>query len=79
MITYRRQYAHGMVIGFHYRRPLHGRGAGIFLPVGGRGPTAGGVSVPAGSMARILAWAGPSRKPHIAIGTASGLTAVARY
>ena len=30
-------------------------------------------------MRRILAWADPGRDPHIAIGTASGPTAITRY
>lgn len=58
---------------------MRGRGAGIFLHVNGRGATAGCVSVPADAMDRILAWADPARDPHIAIGTASGATAITRY
>ncbi len=73
------QYARAMVIAFNYRRPVRGRGAGIFLHVNGRGATAGCVSVPADAMARILAWADPARRPHIAIGTASGPTAITGY
>jgi hypothetical protein len=30
-------------------------------------------------MRRILAWADPARRPHIAIGTVSGPTALTRY
>jgi hypothetical protein len=30
-------------------------------------------------MRRILAWADPVRRPHIAIGTTGGATAVTRY
>ncbi|MGW0913579.1 L,D-transpeptidase family protein [Streptomyces sp. NPDC002784] len=79
LITYTGQYAHALVIGFNYARPVRGRGAGIFLHVHGRGATAGCVSVPAGDMRRILRWADPSRMPHIAIGTTSGPTAITRY
>ncbi|NBE50899.1 L,D-transpeptidase family protein [Streptomyces boluensis] len=76
---YGRQYAHALVVGFNYERPVRGRGAGIFLHVNGRGATAGCVSVPAAAMARILAWADPAATPHIAIGTRSGATAITRY
>ncbi|GAA2979852.1 L,D-transpeptidase family protein [Streptomyces fulvorobeus] len=79
LVTYGTQYAHALVIGFNYERPVRGRGAGIFLHVDGAGATAGCVSVPAASMSRILAWADPGRHPHIAIGTRSGRTAVTRY
>lgn len=79
LITYDAQYAHALVIGFNYDRPVRGRGAGIFLHVNGRGATAGCVSVPGGAMRRILRWAEPDRRPHMAIGTASGATALTRY
>jgi L,D-peptidoglycan transpeptidase YkuD (ErfK/YbiS/YcfS/YnhG family) len=77
LVDYPAQYARALVIGFNYARPVHGRGAGIFLHVNGKGATAGCVSVPASAMASILAWADPRRSPHIAIGTESGPTAVA--
>ncbi|QGV81553.1 L,D-transpeptidase family protein [Streptomyces ficellus] len=79
LVTYGERYAHAVVIGFNYDRPVRGRGAGIFLHVAGAGPTAGCVAVPAGAMRRILAWADPARRPHMAIGTASGPTALTRY
>lgn len=79
LVTYRAQYRHALVTGFNYARPVRNRGAGIFLHADGRGATAGCVSVPADAMARILAWADPSRAPHIAIGTESGPTALTRY
>ncbi|MFE6285320.1 L,D-transpeptidase [Streptomyces sp. NPDC057877] len=79
LVSYGTQYAHALVIGFNYRHPVRGRGAGIFLHVNGRGATAGCVSVPADAMRRILAWADPAGRPHIAIGTESGPTAVVRY
>ncbi|MFJ8595968.1 L,D-transpeptidase [Streptomyces sp. NPDC093598] len=78
LITFSAQYAHALVIGFNYERPVRGRGAGIFLHVNGRGPTAGCVSVPKEAMRRILVWADPARRPHIAVGTKSGITAVTR-
>lgn len=79
LITYRGQYAHALVVGFNYHRPVRGRGAGIFLHVNGRGATAGCVSVPKKSMRAILRWADPARGPHLAIGTGSGRTAITRY
>ncbi|GAA3369347.1 L,D-transpeptidase family protein [Streptomyces sannanensis] len=79
LFDYRAQYAHALVIGFNYDRPVRGRGAGIFLHVNGRGATAGCVSVPAEAMKRILAWADPKHSPHIAIGTGEGPTAITRY
>ncbi|WP_093774373.1 L,D-transpeptidase [Streptomyces sp. yr375] len=79
LVTYRTQYAYALVIGFNYGEPVRGRGAGIFLHVNGRGATAGCVSVPVGAMRRVLAWARPGRRPHLAIGTADGRTAITRY
>lgn len=79
LVTYGTQYARALVIGFNYSRPVRGRGAGIFLHVNGKGATAGCVSVPAAVMDRILAWADPARRPHIAVGTESGPTAITRY
>ncbi|MEU7153815.1 L,D-transpeptidase family protein [Streptomyces sp. NPDC039022] len=79
LADYPAQYRRALVIGFNYHRPVRGRGAGIFLHVDGRGATAGCVSVPARAMARIVAWVRPAARPHIAIGTDSGRTAVTRY
>ncbi|MER7407059.1 L,D-transpeptidase family protein [Streptomyces sp. NPDC000070] len=79
LITYGERYAHALVVGFNYERPVRGRGAGIFLHVNGRGATAGCVSVPKAAMRRILAWAAPSKRPHLAIGTVSGPTALVHY
>lgn len=79
LISYGALYAYALVIDFNYERPVKGRGAGIFLHVKGRGATAGCVSVPEEAMKRILKWADPRRKPHIAIGTANGPTAITRY
>jgi L,D-peptidoglycan transpeptidase YkuD (ErfK/YbiS/YcfS/YnhG family) len=79
LISYTTQYVYGLVIGFNYDRPVRGRGAGIFLHVNGQGATAGCVSVPEDAMQQILRWADPDRKPHMAIGTADGTTAITRY
>ncbi|MFJ9630475.1 L,D-transpeptidase [Streptomyces sp. NPDC101175] len=79
LISYATQYAYGVVIGYNYAKPVKGRGAGIFLHVNGRGATAGCVSVPVDAMRRILGWVDPARGPHLAIGTASGSTALDRY
>ncbi|NML53523.1 L,D-transpeptidase family protein [Streptomyces sp. R302] len=79
LVAYRTQYAHALVIGFNYARPVRMRGAGIFLHVNGKGATAGCVSVPADAMRAILAWADPGRRPHIAVGTRRGPTAIVRY
>ncbi|CAM5573462.1 hypothetical protein GCM10010329_72180 [Streptomyces spiroverticillatus] len=73
------QYAHALVVGFNYDRPVRGRGAGIFLHVNGPGATAGCVSVPKGAMRKILRWVDPGQKPHIAVGTMRGKTAITRY
>lgn len=79
LITYPAQYARAMVIGFNYAKPVRGRGAGIFLHVDGEGATAGCVSVAAGVMDRVLAWADPAKHPHIVIGTSAGELAVTGY
>lgn len=79
LVSYPKQYAYAMVIGFNYTEPVRGRGAGIFLHVNGSGATAGCVSVSADAMRRVLRWADPDRAPHIAIGTTSGRTAITRY
>ncbi|KOU29240.1 hypothetical protein ADK52_06365 [Streptomyces sp. WM6372] len=79
LVTYEKQYAHALVIGFNYEQPVHGRGAGIFLHVNGKGATAGCVSVPERAMRAVLRWADPRRRPHIAIGTGEGPLAVTRY
>ncbi|GAA2308471.1 L,D-transpeptidase family protein [Streptomyces kunmingensis] len=79
LADYKKQYAHALVIGFNYHRPVRGRGAGIFLHVNGRAATAGCASVPKADMRRILKWVRPGRSPHLAIGTAGGATAITRY
>ncbi|MGW8765981.1 hypothetical protein ACWGN5_26135 [Streptomyces sp. NPDC055815] len=79
LASYGTQYAYALVIGFNYERPVRGRGAGIFLHVNGRGATAGCVSVPEDAMRAVLAWADPARRPHIAVGTRGGPTAITGY
>ncbi|GGM00391.1 hypothetical protein GCM10010129_49890 [Streptomyces fumigatiscleroticus] len=79
LISYRTQYAYAMVVDFNYHEPVRGRGAGIFLHVNGRGPTSGCVSVPARAMRSLLRWADPAARPHLAIGTEHGPTAITRY
>ena len=79
LISYDAQYGYGLVIGFNYEEPVRGRGAGIFLHVNGKAATAGCVSVPEDAMQQILTWVDPDEKPHIAIGTVDGATALTRY
>ncbi len=79
LIAHDPQYAYAFVIGFNYQKPVRERGAGIFLHVNGKAATEGCVSVPEDAMRRILEWVDPSRGPRIAIGTASGPTAITRY
>ncbi|MFK0291866.1 L,D-transpeptidase [Streptomyces sp. NPDC090442] len=79
LADYDTQYTHALVIGFNYAKPVRDRGAGIFLHVNGRAATAGCVSAPADAVRRILAWVKPHQRPHIAIGTTSGPTAITRY
>ncbi|MGW1539714.1 L,D-transpeptidase family protein [Streptomyces sp. NPDC002309] len=79
LVSYGPLYTHALVIGFNYGKPVRGRGAGIFLHVTGKGPTAGCVSVPEDAMRRILLWAKAGGRPHIAVGTESGTTAITRY
>lgn len=67
LVTYEKQYAYALVIGFNYDRPVRGRGAGIFLHVNGDGATAGCVSVPEEAMLRILRWVRADAHPRIAI------------
>ncbi|MFJ5262848.1 L,D-transpeptidase [Streptomyces sp. NPDC088387] len=79
LVTYPVQYAHALVVGFNYDKPVRGRGAGIFLHVNGSGPTAGCTSVPEKAMRTLLTWVNPAARPHIAVGTERGATAVTRY
>jgi L,D-peptidoglycan transpeptidase YkuD (ErfK/YbiS/YcfS/YnhG family) len=67
LIDYRAQYKYAVVIDFNRPRPVHHRGAGIFLHINGRGATAGCVSVPESVMLYIAMWLDPALKPIITI------------
>lgn len=62
------QYALAIVIAYNYARPVHYRGAGIFLHVNGPGATAGCVSAPRWFLADVLQRLRPVDHPVIAIG-----------
>jgi L,D-peptidoglycan transpeptidase YkuD (ErfK/YbiS/YcfS/YnhG family) len=64
-------YRYAAVIDFNYRRPVYGRGAGIFLHVGTGGPTAGCVSLGQRDLLAVLRWMRPGTR--ILIGPASWL------
>jgi L,D-peptidoglycan transpeptidase YkuD (ErfK/YbiS/YcfS/YnhG family) len=64
-------YRYAMVIDFNYRRPVFGRGSGIFLHVMKNGPTAGCVSIPEADMVAVLRWLRPGAR--IVIGPVSYL------
>jgi L,D-peptidoglycan transpeptidase YkuD (ErfK/YbiS/YcfS/YnhG family) len=71
LITYKREYRYALVIDYNNAsgvgRPDTTAGGGIFLHVNGDGPTAGCVSVPKATMARILRWLDPSAGARIVI------------
>lgn len=71
LITYRREYRYAVVIDYNKAsgvgQPDTSAGGGIFLHVNGDGPTAGCVSVPKATMARILRWLDPSANARIVI------------
>jgi L,D-peptidoglycan transpeptidase YkuD (ErfK/YbiS/YcfS/YnhG family) len=64
-------YRYAAVIDFNYRRPVYGRGAGIFLHVQTGGPTAGCVSLREGALLAVLRWMRPGTR--ILIGPARWL------
>jgi len=64
-------YRYAAVIDFNYRRPVFGRGAGIFLHVGTGGPTAGCVSLGQRDLLAVLRWMRPGTR--IVIGPARWL------
>ena len=64
-------YRYGAVIDFNYRRPVYGRGAGIFLHVQTGGPTAGCVSLRQRDLLAVLRWMRPGTR--ILIGPATWL------
>jgi L,D-peptidoglycan transpeptidase YkuD (ErfK/YbiS/YcfS/YnhG family) len=63
-----KQYEYSIVTSYNYDAPVRRRGAGIFLHVNGRGPTAGCVSAPRWFLRTTLATLDPARIPVIAIG-----------
>ena len=64
-------YRYAAVIDFNYKRPVYGRGSGIFLHVMKNGPTAGCVSLREGDLVSVLRWMRPGVR--IVIGPASYL------
>jgi L,D-peptidoglycan transpeptidase YkuD (ErfK/YbiS/YcfS/YnhG family) len=66
----RKQYRYAAVIDFNYRRPVYGRGAGIFLHVQ-TGSTAGCVSLREADLLPVLRWMRPDTR--ILIGPLSWL------
>jgi L,D-peptidoglycan transpeptidase YkuD (ErfK/YbiS/YcfS/YnhG family) len=72
----RLQYRYAAVIDFNYRRPVFGRGAGIFLHVNGRGATAGCVSLSERDLLPVLRWMHPGVR--IVIGPKSYLESLKR-
>jgi len=69
-------YRYAAVIDFNYRRPVYGRGSGIFLHVMKNGPTAGCVSLREGELVPVLRWMRPGVR--IVIGPASYLESLKR-
>jgi L,D-peptidoglycan transpeptidase YkuD (ErfK/YbiS/YcfS/YnhG family) len=63
-----RQYEYSIVTSFNYDAQVRRRGAGIFLHVNGRGPTAGCVSAPRWFLQKTLSTLDPDLAPVIAIG-----------
>jgi L,D-peptidoglycan transpeptidase YkuD (ErfK/YbiS/YcfS/YnhG family) len=59
------------VIDFNYRKPVYGRGSGIFLHVQTGGPTAGCVSLREDDLLPVLRWLRPDAR--ILIGPTSWL------
>jgi L,D-peptidoglycan transpeptidase YkuD (ErfK/YbiS/YcfS/YnhG family) len=64
-------YRYAAVIDFNYRKPVYGRGSGIFLHVQTGGPTAGCVSLREGDLLPVLRWM--RRDARIVIGPTSWL------
>jgi L,D-peptidoglycan transpeptidase YkuD (ErfK/YbiS/YcfS/YnhG family) len=69
-------YRYAAVIDFNYRRPVYGRGSGIFLHVMKNGPTAGCVSLRETDLLAVLRWMRPGVR--IVIGPASYLESLKR-
>jgi L,D-peptidoglycan transpeptidase YkuD (ErfK/YbiS/YcfS/YnhG family) len=55
-------YRYAAVIDFNYRRPVYGRGSGIFLHQQTGGPTAGCVSLDPGDLVALLRWIRPGTR-----------------
>jgi L,D-peptidoglycan transpeptidase YkuD (ErfK/YbiS/YcfS/YnhG family) len=68
LADYPGQYLMSVVIAYNYYRPVHYRGAGIFLHVNGAGATAGCVSAPAWFLMAVMNGLNPRLNPLIAIG-----------
>ena len=64
-------YRYAAVIDFNYRRPVYGRGSGIFLHQQTGGPTAGCVSLNPADLVAVLRWLRPGTR--IAMGPSSWL------
>jgi L,D-peptidoglycan transpeptidase YkuD (ErfK/YbiS/YcfS/YnhG family) len=64
-------YRYAAVIDFNYRKPVYGRGSGIFLHVMKNGPTAGCVSLREADLLPVLRWMRPDTR--IVIGPTSYL------
>jgi L,D-peptidoglycan transpeptidase YkuD (ErfK/YbiS/YcfS/YnhG family) len=57
-----RAYRYAAVIDFNYRRPVFGRGSGIFLHVATESPTSGCVSLPERNLLEVLRWMRPGTR-----------------
>ena len=66
-----RAYRYAAVIDFNYRRPVYGRGSGIFLHVQTGRPTRGCVSLNQADLLNVLRWLRPGTR--IVIGTTAYL------
>jgi L,D-peptidoglycan transpeptidase YkuD (ErfK/YbiS/YcfS/YnhG family) len=62
-------YRHFAVIGYNTDPIVPGKGSGIFLHASTGRPTLGCVSLPVGSLVRVLRWLRPASAPLIVIGT----------
>jgi L,D-peptidoglycan transpeptidase YkuD (ErfK/YbiS/YcfS/YnhG family) len=65
------QYRYAVVMDFNYRRPVYGRGSGIFLHVQSGGPTAGCISLRESDLIPVLRWMRPDTR--IVVGPVSYL------
>jgi L,D-peptidoglycan transpeptidase YkuD (ErfK/YbiS/YcfS/YnhG family) len=69
-------YRYAAVIDFNYRKPVYGRGSGIFLHVQTGGPTLGCVSLREADLVPVLRWMRPGAR--ILIGPTSWLRSLAK-